>query len=212
MAPLKYTRIPAIYIIVNLKTNKVYIGQTSDIHRRQKDHIKSLTKGNHRNRYLQRAWNKYGEKAFKFKVLEYCSIEKLDEREQHFLDIYIPKGICYNIALDAKVPSRGAKRSKETREKIRQVNLGKTLTEEHKRKISIGTKGHKGANKGGHVSPETLKKMSDAQKGKKLSDEAKKKISDSKKNMSPEYRAKLSEAAKIREAKRRLLKLEKSTD
>ncbi len=208
----KYTRVSAIYILINKKNNKIYIGQTSDIRRRQKDHIKSLSTGNHRNRYLQRAWDKYGKETFEFKVLEYCSVETLDEREQHYLDIYIPRGICYNISTDAKVNKRGVSPSLETREKLRQANLGKKLSEEHKKKIGIGSKGHIGANKGGHVSPETLCKMSVAQKGKKHSEEAKKKISESKKNMSPEYRAKLSEQAKIREAKRRLLRLQNITD
>lgn len=96
--------ISGIYVILNKKNGKVYIGQAVDFRRRWINHKAALRNNYHGNRHLQAAWNKYGEKPFKFQKLEYCAIEQLDEREQHYLDIYMSKGLCYNIAKDVKSP------------------------------------------------------------------------------------------------------------
>lgn len=98
-----------IYIIHNTKSGQVYIGQAQDIRTRWMGHKSSLRLKSHRNCHLQADWDKYGAKVFKFKVLEYCPVEQLVEREQHFLDVYMTKGICYNIASDATAPMRGRK-------------------------------------------------------------------------------------------------------
>jgi len=57
-----------IYMIENLINHKVYIGQSQDIERRQKDHMRHLKHGNHDNPHLQNAWNKYGADNFRFVV------------------------------------------------------------------------------------------------------------------------------------------------
>ena len=57
-----------IYMIENLINHKVYIGQSQDIERRHKDHIRHLKHGNHDNSHLQNAWNKYGADNFRFVV------------------------------------------------------------------------------------------------------------------------------------------------
>ncbi len=74
-----------IYALHNNKSGKVYIGQTKDLSRREKDHFRELRKGTHHNKYLQRAYKKYGESTFRFIVLERCSVEELDEREKHWI-------------------------------------------------------------------------------------------------------------------------------
>src|SRR4029077_3602505 len=112
------------------------------------------------NAHLQYAWNKYGAKCFTFKILEYCDPDKLDEREQHFLDIYMPKGICYNIAKDVQASMRGRPRSEETKRKISQSKLGKKkapMSEEGRRNIGESVRGRK-------HSEETKRKMSDSAK------------------------------------------------
>lgn len=86
-----------IYVIHNTKNGKVYFGQAQDIHWRWTTHKNQLRKQHHVNRFLQADWNQYGEKAFEFKIVEQCSVEELDEREQYWLDIYMPKQVCYNI-------------------------------------------------------------------------------------------------------------------
>lgn len=198
MSP-KYTRQSCIYIIQNTKNAHVYIGQAQNVRERWTHHRSSLRLGKHGNSHLQRAWNKYGEKAFKFKILEYCTREQLDEREQHYLNIYIPKGICYNIAKDATAPNRGLKDSPETRQKKREAQLGKTLSEEHRFKISQ-------AQKGRTISEEKKQHLREINTGKKrnLTNEQRKKMSDRMKgntygkgrHPNEETRQKLSDARK----------------
>ena len=150
--------ISGIYIIANKKNGKVYVGQSKNITRRWNTHKMMLVKGVHFNPHLQNAWNLNGMKNFKFQILEYCPIEKLDEREQHYLDVYVPKGICYNIAIDATSGTRGRRLSdemrekvrlartgtklkEETKQKLRDINTGKSLSLEHRRKIGISNTG-----------------------------------------------------------------------
>lgn len=89
-----------IYQIRNVKSGKVYVGQTNKLSYRKSQHFRSLLDNKHYNKYLQRAFNKYGEKAFAFEVLEYCHSEELNERERYWIDRqeseYADKG--YNAA------------------------------------------------------------------------------------------------------------------
>lgn len=66
---------------------------------------------------------------------------------------------------------------------------GKSLSEEHKNKLSE-------VKKGKHLSEKHKKKIGEAHKGKKRSEETRKKISEAKKNISSETRKKMSEAKK----------------
>lgn len=200
--------VSGIYLILNTKTRKIYIGQAFNIRQRWQLHRRSLRGGYHHNIHLQRAWNKYGATAFEFKILEYCSIEQLDEREQHYLDLYLPKGDCYNIAQDAKSPNRGNKLTDEQKQRMSEVRRGKKMpprSEEHRRKISEANKLRPPA------SAETRQKISDAGKRRPpVSDETREKLSKSLKGrpapnrgkpMAEEQKRKLSEAAKRRWAR-----------
>lgn len=89
--------VSGIYVIVNTKNGKVYVGKSKDIRGRWQSHINDLNANRHANRHLQAAWNKYGATVFRFQKLEYCSIEQLDEREQHFIKLYSEKSMSYNI-------------------------------------------------------------------------------------------------------------------
>ncbi len=71
-----------IYGIFNFLNGKLYIGSTNNLKSRLRQHKKGLKKQKHKNKYLQNSWNKYGESAFEFHVIEYCPKEKLIEREQ----------------------------------------------------------------------------------------------------------------------------------
>lgn len=158
-----------IYLIINTKNGKFYIGQSQDINRRWNSHRSNLRKNTHSNCHLQRAWNIDGEDKFKFLVLEYCPIEQLDEREQIQLNAHVNGDNCYNIAVDATAPNRGRTGTM----------LGKHHTEETRRKISAAKKGKPGfspsedlrqkisaANKGKLKTPETRRKLSEAHRGK----------------------------------------------
>jgi hypothetical protein len=92
-----------IYAIVNQKTGMYYIGSSRALGQRLRQHRSDLRGKRHRNDYLQKAWSKYGEGAFRFCILEFCEECDLLAREQHCLDELgaCDRGIGYNIAESA---------------------------------------------------------------------------------------------------------------
>lgn len=86
-----------VYKILNTKNSKYYIGSTIDsFTKRLNHHYHALIRGNHKNSHLQNAWNKYGEDAFEFIIIEVCEFEQVREREQFYIDS-IPEGLAYNM-------------------------------------------------------------------------------------------------------------------
>ncbi len=59
-----------VYAIVNLVEGKQYVGSSKDLRRRWRDHWNELQSNKHSNAHLQRAFNKYGEAAFEFRILQ----------------------------------------------------------------------------------------------------------------------------------------------
>ena len=114
-----------IYKITNLKNNKVYIGQSIDIKARWNNHKLELKKNTHRNSHLQNAFNKYGEEAFEFRILEETFEENLDNAEEYWIDYFDStnprKG--YNLR-------EGANSYKHRKEIQEQVNLVRELRKE----------------------------------------------------------------------------------
>lgn len=78
--------VSGIYQIKNLVNGKIYIGQSVDIRTRWWQHKSQLRLNKHINTYLQNSWNKYGEDNFEFSVIEFCEIDKLDEREIYWIN------------------------------------------------------------------------------------------------------------------------------
>jgi hypothetical protein len=60
----------AVYEILFVPQSLRYIGSTIDLKRRWRRHRNDLARGVHHSQYLQNLWNKYGQSAFVFKVLE----------------------------------------------------------------------------------------------------------------------------------------------
>ena len=85
-----------IYAITNIQTQEQYIGSSNDIALRLNQHRMALRRGNHHAKYLQEAWDKFGESAFRFEPLEKVTDHRLLETiEQHYLDAKHP---TYNSA------------------------------------------------------------------------------------------------------------------
>lgn len=80
--------ITGIYKIENLINHKVYIGQSIDIYTRWFTHKEKLRKGTGHNKYLQSAYNKYGEENFEYSIICRCSKEELDEKEIYYISLY----------------------------------------------------------------------------------------------------------------------------
>lgn len=89
-----------VYRIVNLVNSKVYIGSTAQsFKKRGVQHYSDLVRGVHKNSYLKHSWNKYGEKNFKFEIVEFCDSQDTLTREQYWLDFTksYDKTVGYNI-------------------------------------------------------------------------------------------------------------------
>jgi group I intron endonuclease len=181
-----------IYKITCTSNGKYYIGSTSDFDQRHYDHFYKLKTNIHPNQYLQNCFNKYGEDSFEMKIL--CKTPKNKKQrfkiEQEFLDFYfaIVPGSLINISIKANGCTG---------------MLGKTHSEETRKKLSIKAKG-RGATppsqKDKKPSEETKMKLSKALKGRIFSEETRQKISEAGKGkiFSEETKRKMSEAAKER--------------
>lgn len=95
-----------IYKIWHTASGRIYIGSATNIERRWDEHVRHLRSGKHANAHLQNAWNKYGQSAFLFEVVELCGEAELLVREQHYLDTL---DNLFNIALVAASPMKGRK-------------------------------------------------------------------------------------------------------
>jgi group I intron endonuclease len=150
-----------IYLIKNIKTEKVYVGSSVKLEAREQRHFKNLSDGNHHSNKLQNSYNKHGEDSFIFdSIEEYDEIDndKLIQREQYWTDYYDSYKGGYNCRPKAennyghkhsektkKLMSKlhsgennamyGRKLSEETKEKIRQKILGRFVSDETREKL-----------------------------------------------------------------------------
>jgi group I intron endonuclease len=100
-----------IYKITHIESNKTYIGQSQDLERRLKSHVNWFINPKRIvNKHLYNYAKKYPLESFSFDIIEYCNIEKLDEKELYWFEVY--KENTFNIRLDP-VTNRGLKRTDE---------------------------------------------------------------------------------------------------
>lgn len=172
-----------IYLRTCLANGKRYVGQTTDLKRRERQW--KCLKWRYGNQLLTDDRNKYGLNNFKLEILEECENDKLDELETTYIEKYntiYPNG--YNSDSGGKI---NFKHSEETKKKISDSN--KKVTKSDKiieiLKKNAFKKGNKPWNKDfkGCFSEDTKKKMSDSAKGRKRSEESIKKQSESTKGM-----------------------------
>ncbi len=178
-----------IYRIVCIPTGKFYIGSAQNLRKRWADHRNGLIRQDHGNAKLQRAWNKYGEEAFRFEVIELVLTPFLLEREQYWLDKTqaVKKG--FNIAPTAG-STQGRLFSQEAKDKIGAANRGKKRTPEVRTKLAEAHRGSKRSvetrakmsakligntrNVGRKLAPEHARKLREVNIGKVPSDETRK--------------------------------------
>ena len=76
-----------IYKIQCEKDGRFYIGASTNPHKRRLEHFNHLRKGKHHNRFLQRAFSKYGEDSFSYIILEEFEQEDtMWKREEELLE------------------------------------------------------------------------------------------------------------------------------
>lgn len=113
-----FPKCSGIYAIQNTITGKYYIGQSVNIASRLYMHINMLRHDEHYNNHLQRAWNKSGETAFSFHVLEMCDESEMDVREIYYISLYNSYKRGYNQT-EGGGGMRGYTMSESSREKMK---------------------------------------------------------------------------------------------
>ena len=125
-----------MYLVINKKTNKKYIGQTAKtIEERWNKHLSSVRLGS--SLYFHKSLRKYGATNFSVEVLHEC----LTKEEMDFVEIF------YIHLLGTKAPNGynstcggegtiGHKHSENSIQKMRESHKGFVVTEEHRRKLS----------------------------------------------------------------------------
>ena len=79
--------VSGIYKITRIKTNEIYIGQSTSIDRRFQDHVKTaLGVGTLANSQFHRVMSEDGPENFYFEILEEVEKDKLRERESYYID------------------------------------------------------------------------------------------------------------------------------
>lgn len=158
-----------VYSILHRESGKRYVGSTVNHRKRWTNHRHLLNKGTHKTTHLQHAWNKYGEDAFDFVVLEELADNtNIIAREQYWLDKLNPE---YNV-LALAYSHTGYRHTEENKRRCGMANSEYKHTEEHKNKIKNSLIGHM-------VSEETKEKLRKANTGYKHTDEARVKMSES---------------------------------
>lgn len=158
------------------------VGETTNYIKRISKHKSCLRGNKHENKYLQNAWNKYGEDSFSFEILEEWPVEYLKTMENWWckmLDSHNPER-GYNI----KPTNNNGKIfcSREVIELLRIKNTGKKRSEQFCKKLAenkIGNQNWTGkkhkesskeqcriANIGQKRTEETKANISKAKKGK----------------------------------------------
>jgi group I intron endonuclease len=86
-----------IYVIENKNSDKFYIGRTNDPAARKRGHLSELRRGIHGNPRLQASFNKHGEAAFEFKVVDSAPSDCIHEKEAEWFAAFdCNKDYLYN--------------------------------------------------------------------------------------------------------------------
>lgn len=122
-----------------------YWGQSSNLVKRQYEHMRTLSLNEHSNPKMQNVYNKY--QTFEFVVVDELIPEPLDDQEQMYLDLIYGDEYCLNLSRDAQSVMRGRSHSDETKKLMSSKKqeiydgdknpfYGKTHTESSRKKMS----------------------------------------------------------------------------
>ena len=135
-----------IYQIENTNNGRCYVGSAVHLVNRWATHRRELRRGTHRNRYLQRAWDKHGEPAFCFTVIEEIPDKaQLVPCEQAHIDRGLANGRIYNLAPTAG-SALGSIRSPEAKARMSAAQKGRKATPEARLAMSKAQKASNKAN------------------------------------------------------------------
>ena len=107
---------PGIYEIYCQSNGKSYIGQAKNVYCRLAGHSGKLKNNKHENNYLQNTFNKYGEKNFVFKCLEYLDSDDsilLKEREAFWIGAF--KTMIHERGFNIQDPNESRSKNKKNK-------------------------------------------------------------------------------------------------
>lgn len=175
-----------IYCIRNTGNEKLYIGRSENIEKRFSQHRSCLKYGRHHCIHLQRAWKKYGKRSFVFEILTSCSVDKLIELEQYYIDNNVGK--LYNVSNKATfggdLITDHPNREQIIRQMTKSIHQIVDNMSQEERARRWGRLGAKNGMYGKTHSTKARQKISEANiggsgaRGRKISDETKRKISE----------------------------------
>lgn len=127
---------PGVYSILNAKNGKFYIGSSLNWPRRVSRHKWMLRTGRHESGLLQGAWDRDGEGAFNFSLIESCTAETLLAREQLWINVLrsSERRYGYNVCEVAGTKA-GVPASEYCKQRSSDFHLGRPKSEEHKARI-----------------------------------------------------------------------------
>lgn len=181
-----------IYLATNKHNGKIYIGQSTAVNPRHRwnQHVSSSLGNDPKDLYyFGRSLKKHGPKNFTYEIIHGC----VSQKDLNYWEIYYIETLdCLNSDVGYNLRPGGSRggHTEATKQKLREANLGKVLTEEHKRNLSLAHIGLKHSDEwkakmsarllGRPLPEEHRQAISDGKTGVKFSEEHKKNISISK--------------------------------
>lgn len=153
-----------IYIATDHTTAKSYLGATVDKHVRFSAHDSTLSRDEHHNKHLQKAFNDHHDIRVLF-IPVHDDVNPF-ELEKQLIDEFRPTGILYNVHRVAAPPMLGRKHTAEAKEKMKAAHVDRILTPEA---IEARAASHRGLKR----SEQTRANMSLAKAGKEQSEQGK---------------------------------------
>jgi group I intron endonuclease len=172
-------RYVGVYVLRSESDGKVYVGCSADLTTRICRHAYALRCGWHHSKHLQAAWVLYGEENFSFEILEFCSEELLDEREEmHQMRLRSRDPAFGYNGVPGGSRRKGYRHSGETKQKIREAALRRSPpSAETRRRLGESRRGVPSASGWSH-SEETKERHFSERKGRRLSPEARSRVAE----------------------------------
>lgn len=203
---MSQSKICGVYKITHIASGKSYIGISKDVHRRWIQH-KSWVNTGARRSAIYSAMQKYGIDAFSWQIIEECSKDDLEMREQHWIAVFDTFRNGYNLTAggeyNKEVSEESRKRMSDSHKGKKQPQeliekrvkrgsehfaYGKQRDEATRQKISQSLTGKKHSEEtkakrskalmGRKMSQESIEKSRIARTGMKFSEQAKKNLSE----------------------------------
>lgn len=165
-----------VYMVENIKNEKMYIGQTININKRMSRHKSNCKNGVKTNLYNE--MREYGIDNFIYHIIEEeYSKEGLEELEKYYIELYDTcKGYGYNMITGGSGFPKGKEHPLFSVTGKDNHNYGRKHSDDWKSEHSKRMTGEGNSFFGKKHSDETKKKLSKSNKGKKITAEQKKKM------------------------------------